>query len=54
MGDIGLSSINVAYPVVSLIQSMGTGIGMGGAVLYSIRLAMGEKEKAEKNRCGVR
>ena len=47
MGDIGLSSINVAYPVVSLIQSMGTGIGMGGAVLYSIRLAMGEKENAE-------
>ena len=47
MGDIGLSSIKVAYPVVSLIQSMGTGIGMDGAVLYSIHLAMGEKEKAE-------
>lgn len=46
VGDIGLSSINVAYPVVSLIQSLGTGIGMGGAVLYSIRYAMGEKEKA--------
>ena len=47
VGDIGLSSINVAYPVVSLIQSLGTGIGMGGAVLYSIRLAMGEKENAD-------
>ena len=46
VGDIGLSTINVAYPIVALIQSLGTGIGMGGAVLYSIRLAMGEKEKA--------
>lgn len=48
VGDIGLSTINVAYPVVSLIQSLGTGIGMGGAVLYSIRLAMGEKKKANE------
>lgn len=48
VGDIGLSSINVAYPAVSLIQSLGTGIGMGGAVLYAIRLAMGEAKKAEE------
>ena len=46
IGDIGLSTINVAYPVVSFVQSLGTGIGMGGAVLYSIRMAMGEKQKA--------
>ena len=37
VGDIGLSAINVAFPVVSLIQSLGTGIGMGGAVLWSLR-----------------
>lgn len=47
VGDMGLSTINVSYPVVCLIQSMGTGIGMGGAVLYSIYLARGEKETAE-------
>ena len=46
VGDIGLSTINVAYPVVSLIQSLGVGIGMGGAVLYSIHAAMGEEEKS--------
>ena len=32
VGDIGLSTINIAYPVVSLLQALGTGIGMGGAV----------------------
>ena len=28
IGDIGLTRINVAYPIVSLIQALGTGIGM--------------------------
>ena len=35
VGDAGLSAINVAYPIVALIQAAGTGIGMGGAVCYS-------------------
>ena len=42
IGDVGLSSINIAYPISALIQSFGIGIGMGGSVRYSI-------EKAEKN-----
>ena len=42
VGDAGLSAINVAYPVVALIQAVGTGFGMGGAVYYSI-------SRAEKN-----
>lgn len=41
IGDVGLSSINIAYPISALIQSFGIGIGMGGSVRYSI-------EKAEK------
>ena len=44
IGDKGLSAINVAFPVVSLIQSLGTGIGMGGAVLWSLR--RGERDDA--------
>ena len=44
IGDKGLSAINVAFPVVSLIQSLGTGIGMGGAVLWSVR--RGERDDA--------
>lgn len=47
IGDIGLSTINVAYPVVALMQAIGTGIGMGGAVIYSISVAAGDKRGAD-------
>lgn len=47
IGDIGLSAINVAYPVVTLMQATGAGVGMGGAVLYAVSKAKGEKEEAE-------
>lgn len=47
MGDIGLSAVNIAYPIVAVIQALGTGIGMGGAIYYSIN-------KAEKNEERVR
>ena len=43
VGDMGLSAINVAYPVSAVLQAAGTGIGMGGAVYYSISRA--EKRK---------
>lgn len=48
IGDQGLSAINIAYPVVSLIQSCGTGIGMGGAVLWELKRACGEKDEAHR------
>ena len=48
IGDQGLSAINIAYPVVSLIQSFGTGIGMGGAVLWELKRACGEEEEAHR------
>ena len=48
IGDQGLSAINIAYPVVSLIQSCGTGIGMGGAVLWELKRACGEKDEARR------
>ena len=40
-GDAGLSAINIAFPVVSLMQSLGTGIGMGGSVLWTVKKASG-------------
>lgn len=48
IGDQGLSAINIAYPVVSLIQSCGTGIGMGGAVLWELKRACGEEDEANR------
>lgn len=47
LGDIGLSAINIAYPIGAFMQAVGTGIGMGGAVNYSIYSASGDKEKAD-------
>ena len=46
LGDIGLSAINIAYPIVALIQAIGTGIGMGGAIHYSISNAEGDKKQS--------
>ncbi|WP_409068372.1 MATE family efflux transporter [Clostridium sp. FAM 1755] len=45
IGDLGLSAVNVTYPIVAIIQALGTGIGMGGAIYYSINKA--EKKEAE-------
>ena len=28
IGDAGLSAVNIAYPIVAVIQALGTGIGM--------------------------
>lgn len=36
LGDGALTAINVAYPLTAFIQSTGTGIGMGGAILYTL------------------
>ena len=38
IGDAGLAAINLAYPLQALVLSAGTGIGLGGAVISSIRL----------------
>lgn len=46
IGDAGLSVINIAYPIVAFIQAIGTGIGMGGAVHYSISKAENDEKRA--------
>ena len=46
IGDAGLSAINMAYPIVAVIQAVGTGIGMGGAVYYSINKAENKEKRA--------
>lgn len=48
IGDAGLSAINIAYPIQALIQALGTGIGMGGAVYYSINAAEKKGKRAEE------
>ncbi len=53
IGDIGLSTINIAYPIVAIIQSLGTGIGMGGAIYYSINMAEKKEARAKEFMAGA-
>ena len=46
MGDPGLAAINIAWPLVALIISLGTGIGMGAAVVLSLSKGAGDQKKA--------
>ena len=48
MGDPGLAAINIAWPLVALIISLGTGIGMGAAVMVSLNKGAGDLKKAER------
>lgn len=52
-GDIGLSAINIAYPIVAVIQALGTGIGMGGAIYYSISKAEKQDARAREFTAGA-
>lgn len=45
-GDVGLAAINIAWPFMTLILATGTGIGTGGAALFSIRRGSEDKEGA--------
>jgi len=56
VGDQGLATINLVYPLVALIQAAGTGIGMAGAIHFAI--AEGGNRMNEWNRyfwitCGL-
>ena len=53
LGDAGLSAINIAYPVTAVIQSFGTGIGMGGAIYYAINMAVKKEKEARMYTAGA-
>lgn len=46
LGDDALAAINVAYPMTAVLTSVGTGIGMGGSVEFSIRRGIGDRKAA--------
>lgn len=46
LGDNGLAAINLAYPVCAFIQAVGTGIGLSGAIRYTI--LRGQKQHKEE------
>ncbi|MGN1180616.1 MAG: MATE family efflux transporter [Suilimivivens sp.] len=48
MGDTGLAAINIAWPLVALIISLGTGIGMGASVMVSLNRGAGDEKTADR------
>ena len=47
-GDSGLAAINFAWPIVALITSIGTGIGVGGSVILSTLRGKNDHDGAER------
>lgn len=48
IGDAGLAGINIAYPLVALMQAAGTGLGMAGAVQIAINKGKNDHEKEKR------
>lgn len=46
LGDASVSAINIVFPAVALTFALGSGIGLGGAVIWSIESGRGNLEKA--------
>lgn len=48
IGDIALAGVGICGPIVTLITSFGTLVGIGGSILMSIRMGEGDEEQAKK------
>lgn len=48
LGDAGLAAINLAYPITALIQALGTGIGLAGAIRCTILNAQNKIEEEKQ------
>ena len=48
LGDTGLAAIVLGYPIAAIIQALGTGMGMSGAIRFTIMQA---KESGEQRTC---
>ena len=49
LGDAGVSAINIVFHAVALTFALGSGIVLGGAVIWSIESGRGNLEKAYKS-----
>lgn len=47
IGDVSLAGAGVCAPIITLLSSFATLIGIGGSVLFSMRLGAGDEEKAK-------
>lgn len=45
LGDAGIAAITLGYPVSALVGAVGTGLGLSGAIRFTILGARGEETK---------
>lgn len=48
LGDTGLTAITLGYPISALVGAIGTGLGLSGAIRFTILSAQGETEKRQE------
>lgn len=48
VGDLGLAAVGIAYPLCALLQALGTGLGMSGAVVLSVCIGRRETEQERR------
>ena len=48
LGDVGLTAITLAYPVSALVGAIGTGLGLSGAIRFTILNAQGKTKKRQE------
>ena len=49
LGDAGLASITLGYPISAFVQAAGTGIGLSGAIRFTI--LRGQQKEEDAKRC---
>lgn len=47
LGDVGIASITIGWPVAAFVQAVGTGIGLAGAIRYSVLDAQNEERRRD-------
>lgn len=53
LGDVGITAITLGYPVSALVGAIGTGIGLSGAIRFTIQSAQGETQKQQESFAGT-
>ncbi len=48
LGDAGLAAITLGYPISALVGAIGTGLGLSGAIRFTILNAQGETQKRQE------
>lgn len=48
LGDTGLTAITLSYPISALVGAIGTGLGLSGAIRFTILSAQGETQKRQE------